>query len=566
LEARAFLLFVILTMNRIITGIKKNRYYAAGVLGIILASGFIFFSKNDEKKSTQVLSSEVGPIVSEVGNEYSAPESLVSSTNTWPAEIISSKIASIQPQREGVITEWNVRVGDSVRAGQVLGRISAPPATPELVAMLAEQREGLARAEAGARATDEYAEKEQARFSAMRSSLGTSDSDQVFTALEALRRKSLVKKASLRSFVEQSLTRHVSLVTNYTDWRNVKSGSIKAEYGILSQGTRGEYEAVLLSFVEKLKNSNELSVEDAQKYFATFVRLANYTFDGEMTSSSQVKMVANEDQTDFLEMLSEFRESEMEVADKETEYKLMISEKSAMVERERAMARAEVEAARESYKTVSGEITGGSAIIATRSGAVSAIYKKVGELVGPEMAVAVVVDDNPSNILIRMHIPNNIKKPARGDELATVRPGFPKDVQKIKIVGVGTSLDEVGSYMADATFVGRVDWAIGTSIRVIPGEVSNSILVKESAVWWDAEGKPNIWMVSPAGRIYSKKILIGRVLGSSMEVYEGLKKGDKYISNPDSTIKEDMLITDVKNSEPINQPKGEHTGHEGHEM
>ena len=51
-----------------------------------------------------------------------------------------------------------------------------------------------------------------------------------------------------------------------------------------------------------------------------------------------------------------------------------------------------------------------------------------------------------------------------------------------------------------------------------------------------------VWAVSEADRIYAKEITIGRTLGSSIEVYEGLKKGDRYIANPTSDIKENMFI------------------------
>ena len=81
-------------------------------------------------------------------------------------------------------------------------------------------------------------------------------------------------------------------------------------------------------------------------------------------------------------MLSDYRMVQTELDDKETEYKIMVNEGGAMVEKDRLMAQAEADAAETAYKTVAREINGGSYIISPRAGTVSAIYKKVGDLVG----------------------------------------------------------------------------------------------------------------------------------------------------------------------------------------
>jgi multidrug efflux pump subunit AcrA (membrane-fusion protein) len=56
---------------------------------------------------------------------------------------------------------------------------------------------------------------------------------------------------------------------------------------------------------------------------------------------------------------------------------------------------------------------------------------------------------------------------------------------------------------------------------------------------------PYVWGVSDAGRIFAKKITIGRTLGSSIEVYEGLKNGDRYIVDPTQNIHEDTLLENL---------------------
>lgn len=120
-----------------------------------------------------------------VGAESATSTGNAGPGNSWPGELVSSEISQIQPQREGVMVEWRVRVGQQVSAGQVLGKISAPPATPELIKMLSEQTEAVTRARAQAVIADKYASTEQARFSALRDSISSganTNTDLSFTA------------------------------------------------------------------------------------------------------------------------------------------------------------------------------------------------------------------------------------------------------------------------------------------------------------------------------------------------------------------------------------------------
>ncbi len=506
-----------------------------------LQAAIALSGQNNDGQSADAGSEVLGIAV--VGAETVAGnESLGSS---WPGEIISSEISQIQPQREGVITNWRVRIGDAVSAGDVLGKISAPPATPELITMLAEQTEALARAKAQAIIADEFAAKEQLRFNALRGSIesnATSSADFSFTALESMRKKAEVKRDAVRSFIEQAISGHVLMVSSATDWRYFRSLN-REYYGQLNQSIQNAYELSLLTLIIKLKSSTDLPIENAQDYFALAVRLANSSGDEVTVNGFKTMVVA--DQKEFLEMLADYRMAQAEVADKETEYKIMLSENSAMVEKDRSMAHAEVKAMEASYNTVANEITNGLYIIAPRAGIVSAIYKKVGDLVDPGMPVAVIAGHDNSGLIVRMSIPNNIRKPAVGEMLFAVRPGFPTDIRRVKITGIGISLDEMGSYMADATLIDRADWPIGASVRVIAPQNSSAPVIKLSSVWWNEEGAPNVWGVSEAGRIFSKKIIIGRTLGTLIEVYEGIKNGDRYIMNPALDIREDMLLDDI---------------------
>lgn len=506
------------------------------VVGIVAAS-FIDLRQTSSAGSL-ALAVDAGAqalIVGVVGEDGGAGAATnVNVNSSWPGEVISSAIAHIQPQREGVITDWYVGIGDSVYAGTVLGKISAPPATPELIAMLAEQTAMVTRTKALATAADAYAAKEQARFKVL------SDA----SVLARLRDQVTTRRAAVRSFIEQMLTRHVTAVTSYFDWKSFRLGGLNRQYGNLNQNIQNAYEIALLTLATALKTSFDLPALFAQDYVALAVQLANQSSDAMFADA--FRMAATEDQKDFLMLLADYNEALVMMSDKEIEITTMISEKSAMIEKDRLMAHAEADAAEGSYRTVANEITVGSSIIAPRSGTISAIYKKVGDLVGPEMPVAVIVGFGTSNHTVRVSIPSNVRKPAVGDVVAVSRPGFPDDAYPAKFVGVGVSLDDTGSYAADVVFTDLVDWPIGASVRVALSGDSQTRTVPLSSTWKDKQGNLSVWGVSEAGRIFARKITPGRTLGSLIEVYENLAKGDRYIVNPNVDIREDVFIDDMK--------------------
>ena len=538
---------------------------AAGILSVSLYS---FMAQGSAADTAAMAVDSHEPIMANVGivGDDTVLGDYAGVSNSWPAELVSSEISQIQPQREGTIVEWRVRVGEKVSAGQILAKISAPPATPELIQMLAMQTESVTMARAEASIAEEYTSKEQARLGAMRDSIdnnaGVSE-ELTFTALQSLRVVADTKKQALRSFVERALSNHVLLITNFTDWKNVRYGGIGGEFGMINQNVRNSYETVLIGLVASLQRTGDVPIAAATDYFDLMVRLANNSV-GEM--SGELKTMASTDQKEFLDMIAEYQDAQMAIADKETEYKLMIKEQLSMLEKDRSMAKVQAAAAEASYKTVSGEITGGVYIRAPRSGSISAIYKKVGELVGPEMSVGIVAGNSTKKLVVRMRIPSNVRKPAVGDIVSVVRPGFPKDVHKATMSGIGSSLDETGSYMADAVLLELVDWPVDSSLRVIPLDDAMTTTVPLSSVWWDEDGNPHVWGVSDAGRIFAKKVTLGRTLGTFIEIYEGLMNGDKYVVRQDAKMQEDTLLQDVSEDTGIggNEPVSgsEHPGME----
>lgn len=494
--------------------------------------------------------------VATVGGEMAASAESVGSS--WPGKIVSFGNIPVQPEREGNLVEWRVKIGQWVNEGQVLGKLSAPPRAPELVAMLAEKAEMLARTKAQAETTEVFTGKTTAQLKTLLASYEKTDS----TAKD--KDAVTLQKQNLRVFIEQTLFKHGSMVGGVTDpyyFRNLNK-----QYGQSDQSNQNAYELAFRKLAAALREPETFPFELAREYFVVAVRLANTTIGS--SEIADIRMTMRDDQEKFLTMLSE-------ITMKSVEYDTMrreIQEKIADNERMLAMAQAEVKAAEAAYNTVERSINGSLLIVAPRSGTISTIMKNVGEFVGPGMPVASINAGNTSERFVRFSIPSNIKLPKIGESLSVVRPGFSQDIQKIKLSGIGTSLDVTGMYMADATFLKPVDWPVDASVRVIAPQSGSEPIIPFSSVWWGAEGAPYVWGVSEAGRVFAKKIIIGRTLGTSVEVYEGLKNGDRYIVSPTTDIREDMLVDDVvkttvskDGATAMPVKSNEHAGHEGME-
>lgn len=536
----------------------QSRFFQIVTAGValVLVGGVVVFAAtsgnkvvNAEADKTKTAVDQSAVSVAIVGVDDSASISGTLS-NSWPGEIISSEVSHLQPQREGVITNWFVRIGDVVSAGDVLGKISAPPATPELTAMLAEKTEALTMARTGAAIADEYATKEQTRLAELEKSIvqpvaGTSSF--VPTTISRMREVAETMRAGVRSSIEKILDAHILKTTTKTSWRQIDSSPDIPNllYGALDSQTRNDYQLALTTLAGELKKSSDAPIEAARKYLAAAERLVDRSIIGSDSSVDEFRTMVGEDRKEFSEIFASYQESLADVADKETEYALMIGEKKAMIEKDRLMAHATVKANEASYNTVANQIKGGVYVIAPRGGTVSAIYKNVGDLVDPTMKIATVAGSDRKNLIVRMRIPNNIRKPSVGELVSVVRPGFSADKKMATILGVGAVLDENGSYMADATLTEKADWSAGVSVRVIPPQSLETPMIKFSAVWWSKTGLPHIWGVSEAGRIFARKITIGRTIGDSVEVYDGIKNGDSYIVTPTPLVAEDMLINDV---------------------
>ncbi|MCL4704985.1 biotin/lipoyl-binding protein [bacterium] len=589
----------------------KLLYAGAGliVVAVISAGAFLKGSGSNTDVANEVAS---------VASAISIPVETIGTSNveeneqvgtSWPGEIISSGDIEVQPQREGTIVEWKVKIGENVRQGQILARLSAPPATPELTRTLAEQAQSLARAKAQASATADFTRKNIEQLTALRSALekNLASVDSVLElngsvggqnitlkssqdALNQLRNVVDVKKQNLRKTMEQILNKHIQKFSGVFDAQYFSYGFLKYGLGERDGAAKSDYEMRVFDLLDALKDPNALPIEAAQNYTQAAVRLVAGSIATEgiiQADLDDYRAMANEDQVNLLETIQEYQETksdlaalEVEYKTKETDYKLdqlgqekdyaekkkEIDQKIAELEKELALAQAEVKGAEAAYATISNALTGGLNITAPRAGIVSIITKKAGDFVAPGTAVASINSGNENDRIVRFRIPGNVTPPQAGDVLIVIRPGFPKDGKKIKLAGIGVSLDGNGSFLADADFIdpGDIDWPVHSSVRVLPsGDQGSQLLTSISAVWWDDDDHPTVWLVTEDSRIRPQEVKTGRTLGDKIEILEGLSQGNRIVSNATSDLKTGMQLNQLSpaTEKTEEQPEGDGHGH-----
>jgi multidrug efflux pump subunit AcrA (membrane-fusion protein) len=505
--------------------------------------------------------------------------------NSWPAELVSLGSVPVQPSREGTIVSWNVYIGQKVYAGQVLGTLSRPPEMPDSVAMLADEEKMLAMARVNLDAKRAYTEERILQLEALRGNtersllasqrlLGTNSTDGAsgnFSMIEA-------KKATLRAMLRGTLAKNYEMFSGQgTLPRRWSDVILKDAIGIQNSGLRDKYQTVLFAALDDLNVQDKLPVESGLAYFDLVIQLIDASIpDNSMLMASDIaklKTMLHMEQEEFIMAVDELRKAELMASETEKmsfEDLRMVDNDIAMLKQDLRMAEGDVASKEVSYRKVEAGTNGGTVIVAERSGTISSILKKPGEFVMPGMPVAVITGTKSGELIVRMRLPSNIKMPDVGEIFSVVRTGFPENVLKAKLVGIGNAIDAEGGVSADAILLEPTDWPVGASLRILSPESTESMLIALSSVWFDAGGAPKVWAVSEAGRVYGKEVIIGRTIGADIEVHDGLMRGDRYIVKPTPGITENMLLENIsgeskenRESKPSANP---HAGHAGMEM
>ncbi len=544
----------------------KLLYAGAGLLAVALISiGTLFKMSGGNNKEIKVASQTAS--LSNVLNNINIPIETIGARDigssgqvgaSWPGEILSTGNILVYPPREGTIVEWTVRIGQWVSQGTTLGKLSAAPLTTERTMALADQIKDLIRAQTTELVNPQLKDAEVL--------LATAERDEAKTIVQA-------RRSRVNALINRFLFEYIVKITGAINPHTSISLRPKLTIGSSDSQAQNDFEPAAWRLRSAIKDPDVVPEDIVAKFFQVTQRLVSASIAGnigqESLSDAELISLRNLIATDWIEYvkeLGEYHEAKATLGVKEAQLA------SKIVEREKTqeVARGETKGVEAGYREIQAGFLN-RAIVASRSGKISAIFKNVGDFVTNDTFVASLTTNSASDRFVRFRIPGNITPPKAGETLTVIRPGFPMDGKKIKIVGVGLSLDSNGSFLADADFADPVDWPVHASVRVLAPE-ANTPVIKLSSVWWSENEAPNVWIVSETGRISAKKLKLGRMLGASIEVYEGLKNGDRYISSPNPDIRENMLLEEIigvpslKNSGENPAKKSGGNEHEGMNM
>lgn len=511
-----------------------------------------------EEPRTLLLSTQI------VGSESEAFATFAS----WPGEIISPNDADVQPPRDGTIVSWNVTIGEYVRAGQVLGRLSATSLTPELAKTLADQTEALTRARANASSTQRFVAQTKEQ-------LGTfTTTDTALLAITQAQSSARTARENVESTLRQVIaqefpefTQNSGDVFSMFKQNQIYSVVLRKNFGVLNSPLREQYVIALDGALKSLEISEPPEKAGGQ-YFLDATRLVSASIADESFEQSRLdelrKTIARH-QSEFNTAIESYRSALLDVSEKQKEYAERnrdTTNKISELDRDYTATTIELQAVEASYRVVTNAITGGTVIVAPKSGYVSALTKQVGEFASLGEPVASISSGVQTDKIVRFRIPSNVELPKRNEMIRVVRPGFAKDVQSAVVIGVGTALDGNGSFMADARFEKAIAWPAHLSVRVIPERRSTqTIAVPFDAVFWNEENRPHIWLVNKEGVTASRAVRTGRTFGDAVEILEGLTLGDTYVSIVSDNIKEGMRIEETVTAAEPTTPEGDGHGH-----
>lgn len=359
---------------------KHLAYFAVSTLGVIIIVGitvrnFAFASVDHEGEESE--RTPAAAQIVRVGVETVADTSVSSlnaSSYSWPGEILSATDVRVHPLREGQIAEWRAKLGQKVRKGQVIGRLTPPPATLELSSALAERSQAIVRARAQAEATERLVQEARGQLDRLKlvldrnrdTALQVAEREveqalrsregalQELTATESSRQASLeAAQAELdqaRAVIPlkyQALRLAMERLTQRTAGRLSQSGTspstnqgaanmgFKWGVGVANSASQEGYRRALGELLDAMKDSSALPDKIALAYTKAAQDLLASTVGGTQDlpqkELNEIRTELADDQKDMIDALNEYKEAQGDVSLKQSELARIRSEREKEV-------------------------------------------------------------------------------------------------------------------------------------------------------------------------------------------------------------------------------------------
>ncbi len=498
--------------------------------------------------------------------------------SSFYGEIISKDIASINASREGVISSWNVSVGDSVLAGAVLGYVTVTGVSPEQQMALAEQQANALKAQLDLETANKIATQTESVFEQIAESLksvankqksvydgsGGTVSSTYQTELQAITQQQMQLSNKLQDFGNTALTQIYPLVSvpgNSPFNVSYSEASLNFGFGVKNGTLRGSYVFLSKLLAEKVR-AKTAADQDIRNYLDKTIEMVEASIVIETLDLTEITESVKDLQTELRDISSELTQATIDKAAKERERSqidIELSKSLVGFESDLSLKKLEQLSANERAKNeakgaellaqkLAVSAGGVIPILASKSGVVATVEKNVGEYVTISERVGYISNANPRKN-VRFTIPASWKDIDKGDTLSiSWRPEY--SMGSAVIAGISPIIDEKGGYQTEAVISKDTVFPVGASVRIIPENSKKGVFVNRKAVVFEGV-QPYVWIVTESGALRKQEVKIGRGLGEYVEILSGLQREFSYlvILDPLVQIQSGMMLSEILKTE-----------------
>ncbi len=564
----------------IISKFTKNQKIF-GVVGMLLVVGTIatlVYADAGHDTAEPVVEQQTTQIVVRKVGDTDADGISQEGLGSFYGEITSKDIALINTSREGVISSWNVSVGDRVSAGAILGYVTVTGVSPEQQMALAEQQAKALKAQLDLETANKISKETETVFGQITESLksvankqrsvydgssGTS-STTYKTELQAITNQQIQLASQLQDFGNTALTEiypQVSSLGNSPFNPSYYEANLKYEFGVKNGTLRGSYIFLSKLLAEKVR-ARTLTEQDIRSFLDKTIEMVEASLSIETLDLESITDSVKDLQTELRDISNALTQATIDKASKERERSqidIELSRSLSGFENDLSLKKLEQLSANERAKNEAKgsellaqklAISAGGVIpiFAAKSGVVATIEKNIGDYITISDRIGFISNKNPQK-MVRFTIPASWKDINKGDTLSiSWRPEY--SMGSAVLTGISPIIDEKGGYQAEARISKETIFPVGASIRIIPENSKKGVFVNRKAVVFEGV-TPFVWIVTESDTLRKQEVKIGRGLGEYVEILSGLERDFSYlvILDPLVQIQSGMMLSEILKTE-----------------
>lgn len=478
-------------------------------------------------------------------------------------EITSKDISSVHASREGVISSWNVSIGDTVSIGDVLGYVIVTGISPEQQAMLATQEANAYKAKLDADTAQNVVNESESIFAKVidnfknisnkQKSLydGNSSTSSVayLTELKTLEARQVSLQNKLQDFGNTAITKIFPLVSKLETSpfnQNYYETNLKNEVAVKNSSQRYAYAEYLKSYAVKT-SARTLTDNDVREFLNKTNQIIESSLQGSELDIKNLSTTVGELQTTLREITTALDETTLLKVGKQREYSQLdidLSKNIGQLDNDLALkkldqytlklkAENEVKSATLLSQKLAQSAGGIIPILASRDGIIATIEKNVGDYITLSQRIGYISKNNPVK-MVRFTIPPTWRDIKKGDSLSLIWKADFNSGSAV-IIGISPTINENGGHQAEALISKETVFPIGSSVRLVPENSKKGVFVNSKAIVFD-NLNPFVWIIMENQKIRKQEIQVGRQLGEYVEVLSGLERGFGYLVILDPTV------------------------------